>query len=506
MAIAMVTNLLDIVGRFPGKRLLVLGDVILDRYLEGNSTRLCREAPVPIVSVANRQQSPGGAANTATNARALGASVSILGIVGADQEGRILRRCLYQRGVDVRPLVVSRRLTTVCKTRVLSAGQLLCRFDSERYEAPDHAAEARLIAELRGLHPHVDALLIADYGYSAVTANVVDTLLSLQRIRRCPIFVDSRKRLGLFQPLRPDAVKPNYTEAVELLGSDIPRDGDRARAIADHAEELFSLSGARSIVVTLDADGALLLRRGEQPYRTYSRPVAESLANGAGDAFFAAYAVSLACDAPPPRAAELASAVAAVAVAKHRTAVCDAEELRNVLRPLGKLCLEPRALARRIESMRDSGKRIVFTNGCFDLLHSGHIGYLNRAKALGDVLIVGLNDDESITRLKGNGRPINALGDRIEVMASLSCVDHILPFSEDTAASLVQILRPDVLVKGAGYTEDTLPEAPLVRSYGGRVVFLSQDDQTVSTGSIIRHIRRACVPDEAPHPARAVGA
>jgi D-beta-D-heptose 7-phosphate kinase/D-beta-D-heptose 1-phosphate adenosyltransferase len=222
----------------------------------------------------------------------------------------------------------------------------------------------------------------------------------------------------------------------------------------------------------------------------FARPVHARSAVGAGDTFIAALSLALAAGANGRVAAEIATAAAAIAIGKDGTSTCSAAELRDCLGPQGKYDQDLQRLVQRVESYREQGRRVVFTNGCFDILHRGHIAYLNRAKALGDVLIVGLNSDASVSRLKGPERPINSLDDRAQVLAALSAVDHIVPFDDDTPIDLIRIVKPDVFVKGGDYTVESLPEAPTVAGMGGEVRILPYiDDQ--STSRIIERVRRA---------------
>ena len=261
-----------------------------------------------------------------------------------------------------------------------------------------------------------------------------------------------------------------------------------------------SLTGAEIAAVTLDTDGALLFERDRVPYRLYAHGASQICPIGAGDTFVAALALGLAAGAYTPTAAEFASAAAAVVVRRGGTSVCSAQDVREYIAAEGKWILDPRRLSARVESYRRHGRRIVFTNGCFDLLHRGHIAYLSHAKERGDILIVGVNSDESIRRLKGSSRPINPLEDRIQVLAALSCIDHLVAFDGDTPSDLLGLIRPDVYVKGGDYSRDTLPEAPLIEALGGRIEFLPYVEDQYTTG-IIERVRKAGTRTSAPHTA-----
>ncbi len=463
------------IAAFASLNVLVIGEAMLDVYLSGTTGRLCREAPVPIVDVATRQVVPGGAANSAINARSLGASVRLLAVVGDDAEAGWLRASLAARGLMTDPadLLVDSDRQTLAKHRVVAAAQLLVRFDQGTTTRIKPSTEERLIARLVELFPQMDAVIVSDYGYGILTPRVIATLAQLQEEDPRVVVVDS-KNLPTYHAVAPTAVKPNYAEAAGLLDWD-HHDGpgsDRADRIAAAADEILNLTGARIAAVTLDTDGALVVERDRVPYRTYARAEHHSRAAGAGDTFLTTLALSLAAGADTPAAAELASAAAAVVVGHEGTVPCSVAELLARVAPGTKPVADAAMLAARLEAERRRGARVVFTNGCFDILHRGHVTYLSAAKALGDILVVGVNSDAGIRRLKGPDRPINTLEDRVEVLAALSCVDHLIPFDDDTPERLIAALRPDVFVKGGDYTIDRLPEAPLVQELGGIVRIL----------------------------------
>ena len=302
--------------------------------------------------------------------------------------------------------------------------------------------------------------------------------------------MDSRDPLK-FAGVGASVVKPNYQEALAILGEQQGAKGPgRVDFISASARRIQALSGARTVAVTLDVDGVMILESGRPPYRTYSRPETASRSVGSGDTFVAAMSLGLAAGAETPAAAELATAAAAVVLGKDGTAVCSAVELKDTISGGEKRVTDPAMMQPRLAYYRGQGKRIVFTNGCFDILHRGHVTLLNRAKGLGDVLIVGVNSDESVRRLKGQERPINSLEDRLKVLAALSYVDHVIPFDEDTPASIIEAVRPDILVKGGDYSRETLPETALVERLGGAVCILPFIEER-STTDIIERIRGA---------------
>lgn len=486
-------ELLSVIDRFKGCRVGVIGDAVLDSFLEGHTGRLCREAPVPVVEVTQRVDVPGGAANAAVNLRALGADVTLFSVVGDDAEGRRLRTALARRGVAEDGIVVVRGRRTPAKQRVAAGGQLLLRFDQGDDGDVGARAEMALVRKLRRAHASLDALVVSDYLLGALGPRVRTALAALIRRQRRIVIVDA-KDLTRYRTLGASAVKPNYAEAARLLGLGPQGEGGREAALTARAEALFALTGSRLVAVTLDADGALVLEQGAAPYRTYGRRVEPARAAGAGDAFVAGLTLALTARVPTTLAAELASAAATTAIGARATACVDLAALRDRFGRSDKWLPDPEALRGRMTRYHREGRRIVFTNGCFDLLHRGHVTYLSRAKALGDVLVVGVNGDASVRRLKGAGRPINALEDRMQVLAALSCVDHLAAFDDDTAATLIDCIRPDVYVKGGDYTRATLPEAAQVEGLGGRIHFLPYLDGQ-STSVILRRIRSDTTPD-----------
>lgn len=474
---------------FASRRVLVVGDAMLDTYLRGTSTRLCQEAPVPIVSVDERADAPGGAANAAVNAATLGARAALVAVVGADPEGDALRRTLKERGVATDDVLEDPARRTLAKQRVAAGSQLLVRFDQGTTGPVDADVERTLVHRVRALWARCDTVLLSDYGYGVVTPRLVTELARLQA--RAPrVVVADAKNLAALGAIGVTAIKPNFDQVRILVGGEPAAGEPRADWVAGVAPRLLEAAGAQVAAVTLDHEGACLLERGKPPYRTYARPVAHARAAGAGDTFAVVLALALAGGAHAPAAAELASAAAAIVVGKEGTATCTASELRASFSVGAKHLRDEAALVARLDALRAQGRRIVFTNGCFDILHRGHITYLSKAKTMGDILVVGVNSDAGVRRLKGPTRPVNPLADRVEVLAALSSVDHVVAFDEATPERLIERVRPDVFVKGGDYSVERLPEAPLVRALGGRVHILPFVEDLSTTG-ILERIRAA---------------
>lgn len=444
----MNTNLFDLIHSFTDLNVVIIGEAMLDSYLQGSSDRLCREAPVPVVAVSDRQDIPGGAANTAVNVRSLGGKPQFLSVVGNDAEWLLLQQALEKRGVSTAHIIAHPARRTFVKHRVIAASQMLVRFDQGSTEQIDTETEQLLIDRLSQLFPISDAIIVSDYGYGILTPRIIETLTALQAALPHILVVDSRD-LTAYRQVGVTAVKPNYTEVVQLLN--IPKlEGSNVRAeqIISQQERLLEITGTQIAAVTLDTEGALFFQQDNPPYRTYAQPKPDSRAAGAGDTFISALTLALTANAVIPAAAELAAAAAAIAVAKEGTSACSANELQGYFSAEDRYVNHLSDLVACVAFYRQQGQRIVFTNGCFDILHRGHITYLNQAKALGDILIVGVNSDDSVRRLKGSERPINALDDRIQVLTALSCIDYMIAFDDDTPIPIVQAICPDVYVKG----------------------------------------------------------
>jgi D-beta-D-heptose 7-phosphate kinase/D-beta-D-heptose 1-phosphate adenosyltransferase len=476
-------RLTDLVPRFRGLRALVIGEAMLDAYLYGTPRELCREAPVPIVDVLDRRESPGGAGNTATNLAALGADVRLLSVVGDDREGRSLVTRLREQGVDADGVVVEPGRGTLLKQRVIASDQMVVRFDAGTTEPASQASVDRLCDGIRRVWNDIDCVVISDYAYGVLTSAVRSTLAEMRRRRPDVTVVVDAKHPTEYAELSPTVVKPNYGEAVRLLGLAPVTDG-RVDQIATRGHEVLDHTGAAFAAITVDRDGALLFGSDGATFRSEARPSGDMRSAGAGDTFVAAIALAFAAGGDPATSLELAQVAATAVVDRDGTACCSLEELILHAGSHDAVIADADIVAAWADALRARGERVAFTNGCFDILHRGHTTFLEQARKLADALIVGLNDDASVRRLKGPGRPVNRLDDRAEVLAGLASVDLVVPFSEDQPLRLIERVRPDVYVKGADYTEATLPEAPLVRRLGGRVELLPLVPDRSTTGLI----------------------
>jgi rfaE bifunctional protein nucleotidyltransferase chain/domain len=377
---------------------------------------------------------------------------------------------------------------TITKRRLLAGEQIVARFD-EGDADPLTDPDVLLAVVAAALDARPDAVAVCDYG----TGTVPDPLVQLLASRRAelPLVAVDAHDLGRWRAVRPDLVTPSISEAARLLEVPEPPEPaeDRPGWAAGRLAKVRDATGSRIVALTMDVDGALVLDGDGAVHRTGTTPAPGAHSAGAGDSYLAGFLLALLSGAPVGAAARVAQAAAGAVLSRPGTAVCDAVELLDRLAPAPPGPVRPEDLLARVDEARARGARIVFTNGCFDVLHRGHVGYLSQARELGDVLVVAVNSDDSVRRLKGAGRPVNPEEDRAAVLAALSCVDHVVVFDEDSPRRLLEAVRPDVYVKGGDYRPELIPEAELVRRLGGEVRTLDYLPDR-STSAIIERIRR----------------
>lgn len=461
-------------------RLLVAGDVMLDRYWYGSTSRISPEAPVPVVNVRNVEHRAGGAANVALGAAALGAKARLMGRVGEDEAATELSRLLTSAGIEPRLMADARR-PTITKLRVISHHQQMIRLDFEAAADPEAALPEEAFAAALD---QVDAVVLSDYAKGALAR--VERLIELARAAGKPILVDPKQTdFGVYR--NATLLTPNRGEFERAVGP--CRD---ERELVDKGMQLLSRHGWEALLITRGEEGMTLLSRNAEPVHIPAQAQEVFDVTGAGDTVIAVLAAAVAARMPLVNAARLANVAAGIAVGKLGTATVGLAELSAALTAsqphdyrLG--VVDEDSLLHQISLARRRGERIVMTNGCFDLLHPGHVAYLEQARRLGDRLVVAVNDDASVRRLKGPQRPINAVEHRMAVMAGLASVDWVVPFSEDTPARLIERVSPDVLVKGGDYKIEQIAGHEAVLAHGGEVKVLPFQDG-YSTSDIVRTI------------------
>ncbi|MBI5063888.1 MAG: bifunctional D-glycero-beta-D-manno-heptose-7-phosphate kinase/D-glycero-beta-D-manno-heptose 1-phosphate adenylyltransferase HldE [Desulfatitalea sp.] len=459
---------------FSKSHILVVGDVMLDRYLWGRVGRISPEAPVPVVQLQRTTETLGGAGNVALNLVSLGCRVTVVSICGGDAAGQTLRALLSQKGIG-EALVTDANRPTITKTRVMAQKQQMMRLDEEHTRAigPDVAQKIR--EAVSQALPGCQAMVLSDYGKGILAhAAFVQELIQAGRKRGIPVLVDP-KGTDWERYQGATGITPNTAELEAVAGGHLEEDEDKLIASAQKMRERF---GVAWLLVTRGAQGMCLIDSQEPPVSIPARAREVFDVSGAGDTVIATVAAAVAVGMPVVEAARTANLAAGIVVGKLGTQPILASELSTAVTfstqqqyypySAAKMAALDSALA-KVQEWRAAGSKVVFTNGCFDLLHPGHISLLYQARALGDRLVVGLNTDASIKRLKGSGRPILSEQDRAAMLSALECVDLVAHFDEDTPLKLIETLRPDILVKGSDYAPDQVVGKEVVEAYGGCV-------------------------------------
>ncbi|KZB52939.1 D-glycero-beta-D-manno-heptose-7-phosphate kinase [Thalassospira xiamenensis] len=481
-----LSHLAQLVEQLPNAKVLCIGDVMLDRFVYGSVTRISPEAPIPIIRVERESAMLGGAGNVTRNATALGASVRFLSLVGDDLPGReVMEYVANDKGVEPYIQIERNRPTTI-KTRYIAGGQQLLRSDNETTATLAAATISNLSALAAQLAPDVSAIVLSDYGKGVLHGDVVAATIAAARKAGKPVIVDPK---GTDYSIYRGAtvVTPNRAEAQAATGIDIQSDEDAIAA----ATKIITECGIENVLLTRSQDGmTLVTSTGEAIHLpTEAREVFD--VSGAGDTVVACLASAIAGGASLSDAARIANVAAGIVVGKIGTAVVYPDELVSVLHHhdlmIGEAKLMPLdRMVDRVERWRRKGYKVGFTNGCFDLLHPGHLSLLQQARSNCNRLIVGLNSDASVKRLKGEARPVQSEAARAAVLGSLETVSGVVIFGEDTPITVIEALKPDILVKGADYTIDKVVGADIVQGYGGKVVLANLADGFSTTSTIAR--------------------
>ena len=468
---AVIENLheviLEIEHQWAAKRLLVVGDVMLDKYIWGEVVRISPEAPVPIVRATHHSEQPGGAANVAMNLSRLGAQTLVIGFTGGDANERLLAESLRSNGISPH-FVVSDGFPTITKQRILGGRQQMLRLDSERIGTRSPADYDRLVECVLAQLPGCQAVVLSDYAKGVLTPEVCQAVIQAARKLDIPVLVDP-KGADFTRYRGATTICPNLGELSSAAHLDVPD----LNILLDAAEAMVPAFDLQFLTTTLSEKGIALIRPGN---RFMAPAVARQVfdVSGAGDTVIAVLALCLASGLQPETAVELANVAAGIVVGKVGTVPVEKYELLAALAPEIALHAEDKVVTRqelvsRVALWKANGERVVFTNGCFDLLHVGHITVLEQAHRFGDRLIVAINSDASVSCLKGPSRPIVGERERGRVLAALAAVDAVVVFGEPTPLELIRATRPDVIVKGGDYAVDTVVGASEVQSWGGQV-------------------------------------
>ncbi|HEY6007972.1 MAG TPA: bifunctional D-glycero-beta-D-manno-heptose-7-phosphate kinase/D-glycero-beta-D-manno-heptose 1-phosphate adenylyltransferase HldE [Geobacteraceae bacterium] len=476
-------------ARVKDVKVLVVGDIMLDEYLWGKAERISPEAPVQVVDVVREDLRLGGAGNVANNLVALGCSVAVCSVVGSDEDGALLRQALTDKGIAVAGIFPDPARTTSRKTRVLASHQQILRIDREVRDPVSPEFERQLAEYVRDRAGAFDVILVSDYLKGVLTERVLETITTVGRSHGIPVVVDPKGNdFGRYR--HATILTPNRKEAEFASGVAIRDDSGLERA----AGVLLQRAQLEAVLITRSEAGmSLFLADGTSRHiPTVAREVFD--VTGAGDTVVAVLGALLACGAGLADAAWLANVAAGIAVGKLGTSTVSPEE---IVAEVGRGHADSDAKIKNVDVLtqllaadRKRGRRVVFTNGCFDLLHAGHVKYLQKARSFGDLLVLGLNSDVSVRRLKGENRPLIGEAERAHLLAALSCIDYVVIFEEDTPLQLIEAVRPDVLVKGGDYAPEQVVGKDFVESYGGRLELVEFVDGKSTTGIIEKILAR----------------
>jgi D-beta-D-heptose 7-phosphate kinase / D-beta-D-heptose 1-phosphate adenosyltransferase len=481
--LAEISSLLTVLDRYPGMHVWVVGDLMLDEYVMGAVERISPEAPVPVVRVRDTEHRLGGAANVARQVAALGAEVSLAGVIGDDAAGEDFLRLCAASNINTRAVIRLPERRTTRKLRVLGHSQQLLRLDWEDLKPCAPQATVRMVSKLAdGRRP--DAIILSDYAKGVLTPETIASVTALRG--GGPVVVDPKHR-DFTRYRGATTITPNLRELEAAAAQAL--DPDDTEAIAAAARLLAQAAGLEAMVVTLGDRGMLVVPVEGSNIAVPAIKRAVYDVTGAGDTAISVLTLSLAAGASLAEAAQLANAAAGVSVGQIGAVAVDAGSIRNALsaRPDGKILTRDDLVA-RAATWRMAGKRIVFTNGCYDLLHAGHLSLLSQAAKLGDILVLAINSDASVRRLKGPERPLVPQEDRAAVLAALGFVDAVTIFDEDTPLEVLQSVRPHVLVKGGDYQLDQVVGREFIEATGGRVMLVPLTPEK-STSALVERIR-----------------
>jgi D-beta-D-heptose 7-phosphate kinase/D-beta-D-heptose 1-phosphate adenosyltransferase len=467
-------------------KVMVIGDLILDEYIWGNIDRISPEAPVGVLECKSENSALGGAANVANNLSSLGCKVYLVGAVGRDEKGKRLKRLLKKRGINYNGVLEDSDRPTTNKIRVIAHSQQILRIDKEDRRTPNNHIKDKLIHYIEKVITEVDGVICSDYGKGVLSGEVISCVAKSAKKNGKIVIADPKgndysKYKGI------NIITPNKKEASEASGININNEDSVKKA----ARRLFNIFKGDAVLITRGAEGMSLFQGNGKVTNipTEAREVYD--VTGAGDTVISVFGMVAFAGHDMADAARLSNIAAGIEVGKVGTSVVTKEEMihyldEGELRAKGKIVSYPE-LRQIVSLSKNKKKKVVFTNGCFDLLHIGHIKYLQQAKSYGDILIIGLNDDNSVRKLKGPKRPLIGQDERAHLIAALDCVDYVVLFSELTPDRLIKGIKPDILVKGGDYTKAQVVGRDFVESYGGRVEIVPVVEG-MSTSNIVKNI------------------
>jgi len=481
-------TLTENISGFSQCRILVVGDLMIDHYVWGDVDRISPEAPVQVVNVRSEEDTLGGCSNVVNNIVALGGNVSLAGVVGTGRYGQLLIERLKTLGVNADGVIQEPKRPTTRKTRIFASNQHVVRIDRESRETVSKQTLEKLASEVEKRIPESDVVLISDYGKGVVTHEL------MRRI------CDSAQQHGKTTIADPKGIDFSKYSGVSLLTPN-KKEAGLAAAMEIHDDDTLHAAGKtlldsltiEKLLITCGKDGMVLFERGARPYRIPAKARQVYEVSGAGDTVVAVLGLAVATGASLKDAAALANTAAGVVVGKVGTATLSTKELEIGMVPSGDHAVVKHKLMDElpilVQELRKKGKRIVLTNGCFDLLHAGHVMLFSASKQLGDVLIVATDDDDSVRTLKGPGRPVIQARERVRILCDMDSVDYVVVFSSDRLEDLIRTIQPDVLTKGSNYDSEEVAGRQLVEEFGGRIALIPISEDISST-RIINNIRQ----------------
>lgn len=475
------------ISKFDRCNILVVGDLMVDEYLWGDVERISPEAPVQVVTIKDEDFSLGGSGNVVNNIVALGAKVSAVGVIGTGSDGQLLLNKLNELGVDIAGIFQDSNRPTTRKTRIIASNQHVLRIDRETKESISEPAFEAIAKYLEEKIPDVDVVLISDYGKGLITEALMARLIAAAQKHK-KITIADPKGLDFSKYSGVSLITPNKKEAALASGIEVVDE----KTLIEAGNKILQRVDIDKLLITCGKDGMVLFDRNKAPYKIRAETRQVYDVSGAGDTVLAVFGLSVASGISFEDGAVLANTSAGIVVGKVGTATVSRQELSSALKH-DDISLKHKDLSELpvlIQDMKKKGKRLVMTNGCFDLLHAGHIMLFSASKKLGDVLIVAIDDDDSVRGLKGKGRPVISARERVRIISALDSVDYVVVFSSQELSKLIEIIRPDVLTKGSNYASEEVFGRELVEQLGGRVVLIPVTEKISST-RIINNIRNS---------------
>lgn len=466
---------------------LVFGDFMVDKYIDGNVKRISPEAPVPVLEVNSKESKLGGAGNVVNNIVALGGSVRTIGYVGNDEDGKWLIKNLKSLGVDVSYMKQNKQVKTITKTRVVSRNQQFLRYDEETIEDIPTECEQYIKNNIDLILSDIDVVIISDYNKGAIKESICQFIINSARKAKIPVVVDPKgKNYGKY--MGATICTPNTNELSVVSGIVLNSEEN----ILNAGIELCKKTDIQYLLLTRSEKGISLFKKNEKVKTDFPAVPKEVIdVTGAGDTVVSIVALLYAAGFPITECCSIANIAASVVISKFSASTVTLSELISAISSNTNFKLiDKDVIPYLVNDLKEKGKKIVFTNGCFDLFHVGHLASLKKAKSLGDVLIVAVNSDASVKRLKGDLRPIISQDDRINLLCALECVDYAVLMEDNDPVNLIKLIKPDISVKGINWKDQYVPEKPVIESLGGKIEFIELEAGN-STTNIIEKIMKA---------------